>query len=85
MTSPKELRKPEGLGSPLLDTGAQPTAGLMEAEHAALVTQFIILLLLCCACSGRLLVPCSLQQMPDNTTCIAMCTVQHTITVRPST
>ncbi|CAL5227558.1 g10550 [Coccomyxa viridis] len=36
MTSPKELGKPEGLRSPLLDTGAQPTAGLMEAEHAGL-------------------------------------------------
>ena len=44
MTSPKELGKLEGLGSPLLDSGTQPTAGLMEAEHAALVIHTIILL-----------------------------------------
>lgn len=40
VTSPKEAGKLEGLGDPLLDTGAQPTAGLMEAEHAALVLLF---------------------------------------------
>ena len=37
LTSPKEPGRLEGLGDPLLDVGAQPTAGFMEAEHAALV------------------------------------------------
>ena len=43
MTSPKDPGKLEGLGNPLLDIGAQPTAGLMEAEHAALVLHFSFL------------------------------------------
>ena len=67
MTSPKELGKPEGLRSPLLDTGAQPTAGLMEAEHAGLVIQSIILSYLYSACSRRLLIPYSLHKVLDST------------------
>ncbi len=37
VTSPKEPSKLDGVEAPLLYLGAQPTAGLMETEHVALV------------------------------------------------
>lgn len=55
VTSPKEPGKLEGLGDPLLDTGGQPTAGLMEAEHAALVLHFSFLAALHTSCCSLFL------------------------------